>query len=106
MDAGFSDLFQIGGPGSANTAIKLIDLAMARATGPATAKAGYYFVNLNYDNYSIDCGLCAVPAKYGRSGLNTFVIDLTGTVYAKDTGGKPVTRYPNITKDGWLPVGY
>jgi hypothetical protein len=104
--AGFPDLFQIGGPGSANNAIKLIDPAMARATGPATAKAGYYFVDIKYDDYSTDCGLCAVPARYGRSGLNTFIIDITGTVYKKDTGGRPVTRYPDTAKDGWLPVGF
>jgi len=104
---GFPDLYRIGGPLDRpdGTELKLIDLAFARATGPESPKAGYYFVNLEYDDYSIDCGLCAVPAQYGKSGLSTFVIDLTGTVYKKDTGGRPVTRYPDVVQDGWLPVG-
>jgi len=110
--AGFVDLYQIGGPGSPNQPLKLIDLAFAQATRPETAKAGYYFVDLTSDaiagdyDYSNSCGLCAVPAQYGKSGLSTFVVDLTGTVYKKDNGGRPLTCYPDTTEEGWLPVSY
>jgi len=102
---GFSDLHEVGGQ-----QIKLIDYSMARATSSTRAKAGYYFVDLTgseegpYD-YRYYFGLCAVPAQYPRTGRNTFVMDVTGTVYKKDTGGRPVTVYPD-TNDGWLPVGY
>jgi hypothetical protein len=111
---GFPDLYQIGigRPGSAAdaSAMKLIDLAFARATSPATAKAGYYYVDITSEvglgdyEYSNACGLCAVPAQHGKTGLNTFIVDLTGVVYKKDTGGRPVTVYPDTTKDGWVPA--
>jgi hypothetical protein len=111
---GFPDLYRIGGPLAApdGTEIKLIDLALARATSPETNKAGYWFVEITSDavtgrpyDYTKDCGLCAVPAAYGKTGLYTYIIDLTGTVYKKDNGGKPVTVYPDVEKDGWRPVG-
>jgi hypothetical protein len=103
---GFPDLFEVGGE-----QIKLIDLSMARATSKATPKAGYYFVDLRgaegagpYD-YSFEFGLCAVPAHYSRTGIYTLVIDTTGTVWKKDTGGVPLDTYPD-TSDGWIPVGF
>jgi len=111
---GFPDLYRIGGPLEEpdGTELKLIDLALARATSPETNKAGYWFVEITSDalsgnryDYTVDCGLCAVPAVYGKSGIYTYVIDLTGTVYKKDNGGKPVTAYPDVKKDGWRPVG-
>jgi len=111
---GFPDLYRIGGPldEADGTEIKLIDLAIARDTSPETAKAGYWFVEITSDavtghpyDYSVDCGLCAVPAVHGKTGLHTFIVDLTGMVYKKDNGGKPVTVFPDVEKDGWLPVG-
>ena len=53
----------------------------------------------------IDCGLCAVPAKYGETGRNTFVIDVTGTVLEKDMGGEPVTAHPGVEAEGWRVAG-
>jgi hypothetical protein len=110
---GFPDLYRIDGPLPENapsdgTELKLIDLAFARATSPKTARAGYWFVNIvgdavsgkHYD-YTQDCGLCAVPAKYKVTGFNTYIVDLRGTVYHKDNGGKPVTVFPDVEKDGW-----
>jgi hypothetical protein len=54
---------------------------------------------------AIDRGLWAVPAEYGETGRNTFVIDVTGTVLAKDTGGEPVTAHPGVEAEGWRVVG-
>ncbi len=111
---GFPDLYRIGGPLAVpdGTEIKLIDLALARATSPETNKAGYWFVEITSDavpgrpyDYTKDCGLCAVPAKYRETALHTFVIDIRGTVYRNDNGGKPVTVFPDVAKNGWLPVG-
>jgi hypothetical protein len=111
---GFPDLYRIGGPLDKpdGTEIKLIDLAFARATSPETSSSGYWFVEITADgltgrpyDYTRDCGLCAVPAVHGKSGTYTFIIDLKGTVYKKDNGGKPVTAYPDVQKDGWRPVG-
>ena len=101
---GFPDLYEIRRPGSGGTAPKMVDLAFARATSPERPRAGYYFVDLVYEDYSIDCGLCAVPAKYGETGRRTFVIDVTGVVYESDNGGKAVTTFPDLER-GWVPVG-
>jgi hypothetical protein len=106
--AGLPDLYEVGG-----REIKLIDRAFARATGPETPKAGYYFVDIvkgadgrDYDP-RIEFGLCAVPARYDRTGRNTLMVDVTGTVYLRDNGGKPVTRYPSEKELAarWVPVG-
>ncbi len=80
-----------------------IDKAMAEATTPERARAGYYFVEIETEGAGIP-GLCAAPARYGKTGRNTFVIDVAGVVYWKDTGGKPVRTWPDIW-DGWIPVG-
>jgi len=111
---GFPDLYRIGGPLDEpdGTELKLVDLAFARATSPATARYGYWYVDIVGDavtgkryDYKQECGLCAVPAIYGKTGINTYVVDLTGTVYWKDTHGTPVRIYPDIEKEGWVPVG-
>jgi hypothetical protein len=95
--------------------IKYIDEAFARACitdEKREPRSGYYFVDITgiergapYDP-AIEFGLCAVPAKYKSSGINTFIVDVTGTVYQKDTGGRPVTLYPaDLGGEGWIPVG-
>jgi hypothetical protein len=98
---GFPDLYRVRGKGEV---MNLIDASFARATGPESAKRGYYFVDLQYGDYTVDCGLCAVPARYGETGFYTFVIDVTGTVYAKDNGGKPLTTYPDMRRASWVPA--
>jgi hypothetical protein len=111
--AGFPDLYEIGGPGSGGTAPKLIDRAFAEATGPESAKSGYYFVDITHDgggvpyDHSFEFGLCAVPAEHGKTGRNTFVVDVTGAVFQRDNGGEPVTRFPEVDseKDPWIPAG-
>ena len=78
-------------------------------------KAGYVYVDLvgddgdeDYDdgkgNFVVGYGLCAVPANYGRTGRQTYVVNAMGTVFQKDTGGEALTRFPDTT-DGWIPVG-
>ena len=110
---GFPDLYEVGG-----NRLTLIDSRFAEATSPASAKFGYYFADIEYDDYSNDCGLCAVPAAYNRSGRNVFIVDATGTVYQKDAAAlhpgimtgdpvPPVTVYPGAAEIAtWLPVGY
>ena len=104
---GFPDLYGLQRGGNR---LMLIDRAMSEATSPASPKAGYYYVDITQDaegkpyDYSFDCGLCAVPADYPRTGRKTFVINVTGTVYEKDNGGKPLTRYPDLA-NGWMPTG-
>ncbi len=105
--AGFPDLYRAPN----GTTLKLVDFAFARAASPLCPRAGYYFVDITSDakgkeyDFSIDCGLCAVPAEYGVTGKNTFVIDVTGGVYQKDGGGRSVRRYPDVEKEGWARVG-
>ena len=104
---GFPDLYRL--PGGEELA--LIDAALAGATSAASEKDGYWFVDVTIDQAGnaydpvIDCGLCAVPAKHGETGRNTFVIDVTGTVLGKDTGGEPVTAHPGVEAEGWRVAG-
>jgi len=100
---GFPDLYRIGGPDSNGKMLRLIDLAMARATSPDKQRSGYYFVDLQYDDYSDDYGLCAVPATYNRTGINTFIVDTSETIYSKDTKGTPIKSYPKDI-DTWKEV--
>ena len=90
----------------------MIDRAFAQAKMGGVPRAGYYFCEIlgtagqgPYD-FSIDCGLCAFPAEYNRTGRNTFIIDVTGVVYMKDTQGWPVWTFPTDSQlNGWIPVG-
>ena len=119
---GFTDLYQVGGPGSKSEAIKLIDITFAEATVGGRPKAGYLFADITADadgpyDPVTGCGLCAVPASYNRSGRNIFIVDVTGTVYLKDAAVRypglrtgetppPLTVYPDPTEIAtWLPVG-
>ena len=102
---GFPDLYKIGGPGSGGKELKLIDFSSAKATPGGSPRAGYLFCDVVFEDPSFDCGLCAYPAVYGRSGRNTFMIDVTGVIYQKDTGGKPVAKWPDLEADGWVPAG-
>lgn len=111
---GFPDLYQVPGKGER---IMLVDLTFARATYDGVPKAGYVFSDLEYDDYAIECGLCAVPAAYNRTARNIFIVDVTGTVYQRDAASvypdlttgekvKPLKKYPSaddLTK--WIPVG-
>ena len=101
---GFVDLYRLGGADSQGELLSLIPEEMARATSPAHPYKGYYFVDLagrgsrGFD-HTVDHGLCAVPADYPRSGLRTFIVDVTGDVFWHDTGGKAQSVYP---EPGWI----
>ena len=104
--------------------IKLIDDAFANAakdgSGPAPnviPKAGYIYIDLTADdggdayadangNYIAGYGLCAVPNTYGRTGRQTFVINIQGTVYQKDVNNAPgVTTFPDTLAGAWAATG-
>lgn len=107
---GFPDLYRIGGPGGDGQELLMIDIDFASATSPDHSEFGYYFVDITGDadgpyDYAKQCGLCAVPAKYGKSGRLTFIVNVTGTIYQKDTGGRPVTIWPDVEQQGWIAVG-
>ncbi|MHC4506096.1 MAG: DUF2950 family protein, partial [Planctomycetota bacterium] len=118
---GFSDLYQVGhGAGPRGEALEMIDVTLADARWGYRRnkpRAGYYFADLEYDDYTTDCGLCAVPANYNRSGRNIFIVDVTGTVYQKDAAAEfpnvrtgdavpPLRTYPDARAiTTWIPVG-
>lgn len=109
-------------------AIKLIDVSIARADGAPLPKGdalgdvlcaepeprdGYLFRALakfdagngeeaygerNRDRF----GFVAYPAEYPQSGKLTFLVTEAGTVFSKDTGGKPVDTFPrDPATAGW-----
>jgi hypothetical protein len=116
-------------------ALRLIELAMAQADAAPIKegkdigkslcerpepKAGYLFrvipeyeeadgkfvkydqgAGRNVDRF----GACAYPAEYGKAGKLTFIVSEGGTLFKKDTGGKPVDRFPlDPVKEGWSKV--
>ena len=125
----YPDLYQLayaGGATGTGEVLGMIDKTFADACMDFTAanrkaKAGYQYdsmVSLNtvaYD-YTIDCGLCAAPKSYNRSGRNMFIVDVTGTVFQRDssqvstyaTGDEvtPIVDYPSAAGlTFWIPVG-
>ena len=109
---GFVDLYRVGGPlprsdGRDGTELEMIDIAFARAASPETPKAGYWYVDIVADkkdglfDFTKQCGLCAVPARHGEDGRRTFILREDGAIWSKDNGGKPVTVWPDVEKDGW-----
>lgn len=106
---GFADLYEIEAPGAEPGKPHLTDRGFAIATCPETPKAGYYYVDITGDangpyDYTMQFGLCAVPAKYDVTGKNTLIIDAADEVYYKDTQGRPVTKWPDVEKEGWKLV--
>jgi len=89
--------------------VRLIPANMAAAklgAAGATPRAGYWFADIaaGADGRPYDpktgYGLCAVPAKYDETGRMTFVVDSSGTVWQKDTGGRPVSQFPGLGDPG------
>jgi len=116
--AGFPDLFEIGYAGGAPTAdaLQLVDMAFAQADvdmATTVPKSGYIFDDVtgdaitgNYD-YAVSCGLAACPGTHGKTGLNSYIVDITGVVYKKDLGAgqiSPPTTYPDMSAESWLAV--
>ncbi|MHC4253227.1 MAG: DUF2950 family protein, partial [Planctomycetota bacterium] len=91
----YTDLFETGYRGEVKdeaTALKLIDRSLAdahwdlRGTRP---KSGYVYDDINADaegDYDLaqEFGLCAVPARYNRTGRRIYIINHTGKIYWKD----------------------
>jgi len=87
------------------------------AAGAAKPKIGYLFQTVakyqdrdgKWEAYDPGNGrnaalyaFCALPAEYGKTGNNTFIISEIGTVWKKDTGGKEPEGMPfDPAKDGW-----
>ena len=74
---------------------------------------GYYFRVLKSGHHSFMVGnamiggfaIMAWPARYGVTGVHTFIVNQDGVVYEKDRGVKPavpVTRYD--PDPSWMPV--
>ena len=108
---GFRDLGDVTRKRHDGVEHALVDKAFAEAVPGGTPRAGYLFCDIvgragigPYD-YTKECGLCAYPAEFNVTGRNTFIIDVTGVVYQAFMGGKPVTKYPDVKAEGWVPVG-
>jgi len=89
--------------------LRLITEEVARAGSAQSPAKGYFFVQFDrsattgqYMN-EIEFGYAAVPAKYGVSGVNTFIMDTGGSIYQKDTGGASPRVYPD-PQNGWIHV--
>lgn len=96
----YPDLYRIsykGGTTGTGRILGMIDKAFADACIDLTntkPMAGYQYDSLEaFDStafstafdYSVDCGLCAAPESYNRTGRNTFIIDVAGAVYQRDS---------------------
>ncbi len=47
-------------------------------------------------------GFVAWPERLRRRGMPTYIVSEGGTIYSKDTGGKPIEEFPeDPTKEGW-----
>jgi hypothetical protein len=93
---GFPDLRSCRG-----RSLNLIGREFAAATSPGRAWNGYWFVDItrfvdgSRHKWTSTFGLCAVPAKHGRTGIRTFIVDWGPVVKARDNGGKPVRQFPH-----------
>lgn len=120
------DFVKLNTTQAAGAPIRLIDDSFANASkvnggmapaGRTLAKAGYVFIDLASDaspavvyivggNAVAGYGLCGVPEAYGRSGRQTFLINVQGTVYQKDLGNDTgVTIYPDTVAGAWATTG-
>lgn len=108
---GFSDLYRVGGPDSGGKLLKMVDRSFAEAVPGGTPRVGYLFCDIvgragvgPYD-YTKEFGLCAYPSEFSVTGYNIFIMDVTGIVYQKLMNCEPVTKWPDLEADGWIPVG-
>ena len=69
--------------------VALLPLAFAMAEAAASAWNGYFYIDIASNaapSFKYNHGLCAVPAQYGTTGVNTFMVNDTAQVYFGDTG--------------------
>ena len=90
--------------------IVLVDAGFAKAAAPDKALDGYYFVDIKSAggkelDPAKEFALCAVPAAYGRTGRQVFIMGKDGVIYGKDCGeSRPLADFPaDPGKDGWAP---
>ena len=82
-------------------------LAKADGGNPqAQAFQGYLFVPVVRRNGTLlnpksEVSLCAYPAAWDRTGINTFILVPDGTILMKDTQGKPVRDLAELD-DTWV----
>ncbi len=100
-----NDPYSLYGENAEHSCDWLIDSAFAKASlprGQATPKAGYFFKLLSAQgpnapggsksyvdqdgNMTLGYGLVAYPSSYLSTGINSFIINNTGTVYQMDLG--------------------
>ncbi len=91
--------------------IELIDMAFAAATINTRPKAGYWYGDITNDvsgaayRAPFSYGLSAMAGQYNRTGLNSFIIDVQGTVFQKDLGASttaPLDDFPDTVADSWI----
>ena len=105
-----ASLYSLVPPRGPSDPIVLIEKALADADGARSGAkpfCGYLFRVLQLDEngnpYREDktgrnpskFGFCAYPAAYGRTGRWTYIVNEGNTVFAMDTKGTPVLRYPS-----------
>ncbi|GEM_PF-2323763 len=117
------------------SALKFIDISLANADRPGLSnhseatprdKSGYwlrvmktdedgqaYASNADGDGHSSTnwgkYAFCAFPAEYGKTGLNTFIVNQEGVIYRKDLGsgaGSGCDTWPAVDPmtQGWAPT--
>ncbi len=115
----FADSFQRLGGSNANVhqdtlgnSLSIIPSPLADASAAASANNGYFYQDVTNANAAVattknlrfDHGLISVPAQYGTTGTNTFIIDGKGTLYMRDTGagngidGAGATTWPTAAQ--------
>ena len=68
---------------------QLIDAGLVPMDLLGTETTGYRF-NVNTGSDAKSYVATAEPARYGRTGRNSYLVDQTGQMQTKDTGGKPL----------------
>ena len=104
---------------------RFISKDLAFAMGETKAIDGYFFSDIYYKkvaeddaqnnanrredapeeielDFTREFAIAALPAKYNRTGLLSFVIDQSGAVFAKDDDGDKITA----TSDNWARLGW
>jgi hypothetical protein len=73
---------------------------------PSKADGSAYGEDIDLDGLKcksrIGFAFCAVPAYYTKNASLTYIIDQTGVVWARDTGGVAIQKFPrDPNAEGW-----
>lgn len=87
-------------------------------SGPPVPNSGYFVIAMERDPFGgpyaltprhnatsnpKHFGFCAYPAAYGPGTRNTYIVNESGRVWSKDTGGRAVRQFPaDPLKEGWI----